>query len=232
MGIVYGGPPRELVAKLHATQPFAAFVETGTFRGDTARWASEVFPTVHTVEKFPKNFEDAKGVLQNCPNVTCHLGDSADVVPRILETFPNQPLLFWLDAHFCGFGSAGVNQQCPLPKELSALRKRSRDVILIDDARLFLSAPPPPNEPSQWPGLPQICDEFRGWPDRRWIQVVDDIIFCVPEESPWKPPLLQYAVQRADAFWHHYYWISKKKGWKEKARQSLPAFLSRLLIRH
>jgi len=232
MGIVYGGPPRGLVTELHRVEPFAAFVETGTLNGGTARWASEIFPAVHTIEKFRKNFEESKEFVRDRSNVTCHLGDSAEILPGILEKFARQPLLLWLDAHFCGSSSAGAEQQCPLAHELAALRQRPGDVILIDDARLFLSSPPPPNDPGQWPGLQEIWEELRGWPGRRYVQVIDDIIFCVPEESPWRLPLQRYAVRRADAFWHHYCWISKKKDWKEKARRHLPPFLSRILIRH
>ena len=232
MGIVYGGPPREFVQALHAASPFTAFVETGTLNGGTARWASEIFPEVHTVEKFRKNFEESKTFVKDRPNVTCHWGDSAEILPKILPAYEGKPLLFWLDAHFCGANSAGTDHQCPLLRELDALRGRPGDVILIDDARLFLSAPPPPNDPSDWPGLVEICEHFRSWSQPRHLQVVDDIIFSIPKSSPWRDPLARHAVRRADAFWHHYCWISKKQTWKEKARRRLPAFLTRIFIRH
>jgi len=232
MGIVHGGPPRELAAQMHAAKPFAAFVETGTFKGNTTRWASEVFPKVHTVEKFRANYDEARASLADCPNVTCHLGDSANTLSGILSQFSNDPLFFWLDAHFCGTGSAGEIGQCPLLQELDALRERPGDVILIDDARLFLSAPPPPNNPSDWPGIREICEHFRSWPSPRFFQVIDDIIFVVPEQGPWKEILLRFSVSRADAFWHHYGWISKKKTWKQKARQKLPGWVYRAFVRH
>ena len=138
MGIVYGGPPREFVQELHAVSPFAAFVETGTLNGFTAHWASEIFPEVHTVEKFRKNFENSKAFVKDRPNVICHLGDSAEILPKILTAYEGKPPLFWLDAHFCGADSAGTDHQCPLLRELDSLRGRPGDVILIDDARLFL----------------------------------------------------------------------------------------------
>jgi len=232
MGIVHGGPPRELAERLHAQSPFAAFIETGTFKGGTTRWASEVFPQVHTIEKFRANYEESSALLAGRPNVTCHWGDSAATLPSIVAKFPNEPLFFWLDAHFCGTGSAGEVGQCPLLGELTALRQRPKDVILIDDARLFLSAPPPPNKPDEWPGIREIWEHFRSWPSPRFLQVIDDIIFVVPEEGPHKELLLRFAVSRADAFWHHYGWISKKRTWKEKARQSLPSWMHRILIRH
>lgn len=232
MGIVHGGPPRELAANLHAAGPFAAFIETGTFKGGTTRWASEVFPQVHTVEKFRQNYEEAASFLADRPNVTCHLGDSAATLPAILAKFSRDPLFFWLDAHFCGTGSAGEVGQCPLLGELSALRDRPNDVILIDDARLFLSAPPPPNQHEEWPGIREIWEHFRSWPSPRFLQVIDDIIFVVPERGPWKEVLLRFTLSRADAFWHHFGWISKKKTWKEKARKKLPGWMHRVLIRH
>jgi len=59
--------------------------------------------------------------------------------------------------------------------------------------------------------------------------VIDDIIFVVPEGSPWKEMLLRFSVSRADAFWHHYGWISKKKTWKQKAGRFLSAWARRPL---
>lgn len=227
MGIVHGGPPHAWVGQIQRKHPCAAFVETGTFKGNTTRWASEIFPQVHTIEKFRRNYEEARASLADRENVTCHQGDSAEILPGIVKKYPQDPLFFWLDAHFCGTGSAGESGQCPLLGELDALRNRPGDVILIDDARLFLSAPPPPNKPEEWPGIREIWEHFRSWPSPRFLQVIDDIIFAVPEMSPWKEMLLRFSVSRADAFWHHYGWISKKKTWKEKAGRFLPGWARR-----
>jgi len=160
MGIVHGGPPRELAVQMHKARPFAAFVETGTFKGNTTRWASEVFPRVHTIEKFRANYEEARASLADRPNVTCHLGDSANTLPGILSQFSSDSLFFWLDAHFCGTGSAGEVGQCPLLQELDALRERPGDVVLIDDARLFLSAPLPLTNPRNGPASARFGNIF------------------------------------------------------------------------
>jgi hypothetical protein len=46
MGIVRWGPPEELVLRFKRASSIDMFIETGTFKGDTASWAAAHFPSV------------------------------------------------------------------------------------------------------------------------------------------------------------------------------------------
>ncbi len=50
MGSVFPGVPPLLARAIRETFAVRTFVETGTFRGDTARWATGVFDEVFSVE--------------------------------------------------------------------------------------------------------------------------------------------------------------------------------------
>ncbi len=50
MGLVYFGIPHNVVLSVKEKFGVAAFVETGTFRGDTAAFAAGHFQRVFTVE--------------------------------------------------------------------------------------------------------------------------------------------------------------------------------------
>ena len=67
-----------------------------------------------------------------------HTGDSAEVLPRIVAAI-REPILFWLDGHYSGEGTAHGAAETPLPEELRAIARRGHpgDVVLVDDARLL-----------------------------------------------------------------------------------------------
>ena len=53
MGLYRMGPPEDLILALQARLRLGDFVETGTYRGDTAAWAAEHFARVTTIELSP-----------------------------------------------------------------------------------------------------------------------------------------------------------------------------------
>jgi len=87
---------------------FTDVVETGTFLGETAGKFSVGSNWVHTIEIDEKLYEFAKeGLVKNGHgNVTCWLGDSAEVLPKIIkdynENHPVKKVSFYLDAHWSG----------------------------------------------------------------------------------------------------------------------------------
>ena len=195
MGLVTSGIPRDIVQQLSRLSGAEVFVETGTFQGATTRWAAEVFPTVHTIELSPQLYNQYHYELEKLPGVHTYLGDSAEVLPEIVAQLSAAPALFWLDGHWSGNETAGQEQECPLLKELQCLRDRAQDLILIDDARLFLCAPPRPHKPEQWPTIAEVVNVFDQ--TRRFIQIVDDVVFMVPDQTPMKTALIDYAQTRA-----------------------------------
>ncbi|MBK9239165.1 MAG: hypothetical protein IPL75_02630 [Acidobacteria bacterium] len=113
------------------------FVETGTFQGDLAFDICDRFARIHTIELSPKWHAHASERLKAYQHITCHLGDSAEVLAELGATL-EEPAVFYLDAHFAGGDTAFGSEEVPLMRELSALSTRTwKDIIIIDDLRLI-----------------------------------------------------------------------------------------------
>ncbi|MEM7478871.1 MAG: hypothetical protein AAF483_28125, partial [Planctomycetota bacterium] len=134
--------------------------------------------------------------LASIPGVHPHFGDSAKLLPEIVAGLDDAPALFWLDGHWSGGETAGEGQECPVVDELNCLKHRQQDLILIDDARMFLSAPPLPHQPEQWPTIAEIAYLVG---EDRFVQVIDDVIFIVGQNAQIKDALIGYAQAQAEA---------------------------------
>jgi len=111
------------------------FIESGTYHGSTSAKAAQFFKEVHTIELLKELFEKAQARFKNSKNVFLYLGDSGEILPKILPTIPHK-ILFWLDGHYMG---GKTDEATPIIKELDGLKKTNKldEFILIDDARLF-----------------------------------------------------------------------------------------------
>jgi len=204
MGIVTMGVPREITLELAELNGSVAFVETGTYAGATTRWAAGHFGRVDTIERAEIFYDAYAPELRKLAGVTAHLGDSRRLLPEILRDLGDQTTVFWLDGHWSGGQTAGEGDECPLLGELACLSHRYEDIILIDDARLFLCAPPEPLEPAQWPTLPEVLAALPDSGRRHFVQVVDDVIFAVPRDDALKDCLTGYARRRSELFWREF----------------------------
>jgi len=122
-------------ARRHGT---AVLIETGTFEGEMARKCRGAFREIHTIELDAGLAERAARRLGRWPWIHVHTGDSAAVLPPLLERI-GEPVLFWLDGHYSGEGTAHGAKDTPLLEEIEAIAARSRpgDIVLVDDARLL-----------------------------------------------------------------------------------------------
>ena len=204
MGIVTMGIPKQIVIELAQINGSTIFVETGTYRGNTTRWASNHFETVHTIERAESLFHNHCKGLATIKGVVPHLGDSRNILPQIVKSIQGQKAVYWLDGHWSGGETAGENDECPLMDELACLQNRTEDIILIDDARLFLCAPNHFHNASQWPTIAEIVSVFSTSNNKPFIQVLDDVIFIVPNEYTLKNHLVDYAQKRSDSFWNEF----------------------------
>src|SRR5882724_7917824 len=142
MGNIRMGPPDTLIAALQARLGFGDFVETGTYRGNTAAWAAGQFTRVTTIELSPAFHAAAQERFRGQPGVRLLRGESSAVLREIVPTLTG-PALFWLDAHWSGLDTVGREAECPLLAEIAVINAASPvHTVLVDDARLF-SAPPP-----------------------------------------------------------------------------------------
>ncbi len=113
-------------------------IETGTFRGDMIAAQLDYFNVLHSIELAPHLHAAAVERFKDHSKVTIHLGDSATVLPKLLETI-DEPCLFWLDGHASGGETARGKELTPIIHELETILKHpvKNHAILIDDAREF-----------------------------------------------------------------------------------------------
>lgn len=201
MGIITSGIPAAITLDLAKINGSSVFIETGTYQGDTTKWAARHFQDVYTIERAESLYREFGPLLSQLKGVRPLLGDSRQVLPLVLKEVEQNSCVVWLDGHWSGGHTAGSGDECPLLDELSALEERKHDIILIDDARLFLSAPPQPHIAQQWPTMMEIIGVLSRFKSRPFVQIVDDVIFAVPDDAPLRDCLILYARSRAESFW-------------------------------
>ena len=178
MGIIRSGIHDKTTLFLKEVGCIDHFVETGTYYGNTALWASNHFKYVETVEFCKEIFDKAKENLKQQGNIMCYYGDSRVILDQILSQSTDK-ILFWLDAHWSSGNTFGENDQCPLLKELEMIFSDKREhIIMVDDARTFLSPPMPPNDPKQFPTIKELMDAI---PHERFhTLILEDVIYVIP----------------------------------------------------
>lgn len=116
------------------------FVETGTLAGDTIAAVEARFKAIVSIELDPGLARDAARRFRSRKHIQILQGDSAAVLPRVIGRFERRPILFWLDGHYSGAGTAHGGTPTPIVAELNAIfsqRPDAQDAIVIDDARCF-----------------------------------------------------------------------------------------------
>lgn len=178
MGQVNFGVPADEVMFLQNKLNLQVFVEGGTYKGWTAKNMSKQFQKVYTIEKSDVMFNIAKKNLEEVENVTMYQGDTREYLHHILKE--NDNILFWLDAHWSGGETYGEEDECPLIKELEIIFEHQKNqVILIDDARLFLAPPPSPHDYKNWPSMHAISKAI---PESWDLIEYEDVIYIFPEK--------------------------------------------------
>lgn len=174
------GPPEELVLNIGQQFDIATFIETGTFHGGTAVWASSHFSRVFTIEKSSVLYQMTSEKLSPYTNIKTIFGDSRESLKEIIADL-QYPAIFWLDSHWCGQDSYGIHDECPLLDEIICINQSSSDnFIFIDDARLFLCPPPIPHDPAQWPTISETL-KILETEHNRYTVIFEDVIISVPD---------------------------------------------------
>jgi len=181
LGIVRMGPPTEIILKLKEAYGISNFIETGTYRGDTAIWASRRFEKVITIEYSKSIYEQVTEKYSQTNNIEFLYGDTRTKLKEITSKL-DTPSLFWLDAHWSGGETYGQEDECPLIEEIEIINSSKYDnFIFIDDARLFTSPPPSPHSIEQWPDITTVLKALNSSNTRKYIVIVEDVIIAVPE---------------------------------------------------
>lgn len=198
MGNVEFGIPRELVASLSQNHGIRAAIETGTFHGLSAQSLQKIFDRVWSIELSTESWQRVNDRLGHLEGITFLNGESSDVMPGVLATL-DEPVLYWLDGHWCEHAGPSEIKQCPILDEIEIVDAHphaARSCILIDDAQFHLASPPPPYRKEEWPTLLEVVDALRSTHER-YVTVLDDVIIA-------GPPEIRATV---DAWWlaHHHY---------------------------
>ncbi len=129
-------------------------VETGTGHGHSVISALQVpeLRVIHSIEVDHETWHRNTVVFSNEPRVSIHRGESAALLPKIIEGLaPASRVLWFLDAHFPGSGrleplpmklKGSAQQTAPVEPEVAMIlghRKASTawDVFVVDDLCLF-----------------------------------------------------------------------------------------------
>lgn len=216
MGNITFSIPKELVKKIVAAAKFDNFVETGTFQGGSCFWAAGYFKNVYTIEIDPETSRNT-AAKPECPkNIEFLVGNSKDVLPKLVKERLRGRSFFWLDGHWCGGG--GKDEECPLMEELEAIKDLKDAVIFIDDARCFLGPPPEPHNATHWPGIDTIFAKLKEYYPDNYTTIQDDVIMSAPPDVT--------AIINAD--WRENY--DKRFNQPEPAPESKPQLLKKLLF--
>ena len=141
----FGWPPeappyevkRDFITRKGRENNLGVFVETGTFKGEMLDAQLGSFKRLISIELSDELYRAACKHFSGSPKIELVCGDSGVKLAEVVKSV-NEPALFWLDAHYSVGITAGSGSDAPIFKELSCLAGRKfRDIILIDDARLF-----------------------------------------------------------------------------------------------
>ncbi|HEX7658420.1 MAG TPA: hypothetical protein VF444_02985 [Pseudonocardiaceae bacterium] len=164
-------PVRAVLAQV----PARVFVETGTFHGESLEFALGLpFREWHSVELSTDLHAAAGARFGGIADLTLHQGDSAVVLPGILEEL-REPAVFWLDAHYCLLDSARGPKDCPLIEEVEAIAEHQRrtgleHVVLVDDYHILGTSPS-----SAW----LVSDDAVFVPEADWSDVTPELICSI-----------------------------------------------------
>lgn len=159
------------------------FVETGTFEGATVAQVADMFSDVYSVELSDQYYQEAAEKFRSNEKIKIIHGHSPEALKNLKNILQGRPTFYWLDAHWCvAINTAGESSQCPLLDELAAIKELDKgSVIVIDDARLFLAAPPAPHEVTHWPTFDEIIKNLYRLSAEHHIGVLNDCIVFYPK---------------------------------------------------
>jgi hypothetical protein len=171
-----------LAADLRDRLELRRAVETGTFRGATARSLASLFESVVTIELSTALHERATAALRDLPQVQTVCGHSVEALRA--TTNAATPTLYFLDSHWSGGATEGAQDECPVLAEIAAIGVgHPQDCLIVDDARLFTSAPPPPHDPAQWPAIVDVLDAIRSQRPEHLVTLLADQVIAVPPQA-------------------------------------------------
>lgn len=129
---------RKMILRLAKDFPAKIFIETGTCSGDTVDSVRKRFSKIYSIELDEGLALKAKKRFEKQPHIEILQGDSGRLLKQVLQEVEG-PIVFWLDGHYSGEGTAKSDIETPIFEELKAIFEHEckNHLILIDDARCF-----------------------------------------------------------------------------------------------
>lgn len=145
------------------SRPEDAWVETGTFTGETAAFLASHGCRVHTIEPDDHLARLASSRFSANPLVTVHHGTSEMLFATVLADIEG-PCSVWLDGHYSGEGTYRGVRDTPVLSELEAVGVRLSGgyptTVFVDDFRCF---PPGPVAEPTYPRKDAILEVISSW---------------------------------------------------------------------
>lgn len=155
-----------------------AFVETGTYFGDTVAAIKDMYPNVISIEVDEALYKKACMRFAADKNVHIVHGDCARELPAILASL-GEPAVFWLDGHYSGGETGKGDVEDPILISLNQIAASPirGHVIFIDDARTF-------DGREGHPDLSEVLNCIKKIDSRYIIRVQSDIIVATVVPLP------------------------------------------------
>lgn len=114
------------------------FVETGTYLGNMINSTKKTFCKIYSIELDRMFYNRAVNKFKKYEHINIIQGDSGEKLKDILKEI-QEPVLYWLDAHYFGGITGKSIENTPIIRELQQIFEHNNpdDLIMIDDARHF-----------------------------------------------------------------------------------------------
>lgn len=184
MGCIFSGEPKNvtpksLMLKIRDIYNIHNFIETGTYLGDTTKFACLNFEKVFSCEICKRYYDKSKKDLSEFENLYLFYGMSIDFLSSICCRL-DSPSLFYLDDHIYK-PKNGVNKNY-LIKELDiCLNLNYAHFIIIDDIRKILY-PYGMGKDVEWPSIIDIVNCINKSKHKYFILGRFDFFLILPYE--------------------------------------------------
>lgn len=163
-----------------------AFIETGTYLGQTTAAMRTLFKQVVSIELSDELYIEACKKFADDASVRLLHGDSATQLDIALDVTGGSAVMIWLDAHWSGGATARASENTPIMSELESIRRRSRDgdIILIDDIRYFIDLPEgfdTHESNGGYPSLIRLLEVITSLPGNYRAFMAGDVLVAMPQ---------------------------------------------------
>ncbi|HYW34210.1 MAG TPA: hypothetical protein VE868_02280 [Balneolaceae bacterium] len=174
------GPPpllvKQKILKAYARDyDLKLFVQTATFRGDMVEALRKKFKYLYSIEMNEAPYLKATMRFQDHNNVKIIRGNAAEVLKELMK-YIKKPTLFWLNRPYSNGSTLHEKTDMPILQELKGILSDGirRNVILIDEARYFGTAP-------SYPDLQEVKELCKSLEENLDIHVEHDLIRITPD---------------------------------------------------